>query len=179
MSPNAVAGDEKRRFNRRPAQKAEPMPRLFRAETHEHWHWARTLFKEYAASLDFDLDFQGFDQELETLPLDYGPPHGCLLLAQQEDALVGCVAFRKSSDGICEMKRLYVRPAHRAHGLGRILVEAIIEHARRQGYERMRLDTVPSMEAARALYGSFGFRSIKPYRYNPIPDTAFMELTLE
>ncbi|MHC4767874.1 MAG: GNAT family N-acetyltransferase [Planctomycetota bacterium] len=155
------------------------MPRLIRAETPEHWYWARTLFKEYAASLDFDLDFQGFDQELETLPLDYGPPHGCLLLAQQEDTLVACVAFRKSGDGICEMKRLYVRPGHRARGLGRILVEAIIEHARRQGYERMRLDTVPSMEAARALYASFGFRSIEPYRYNPIPGTAFMELTLE
>ena len=155
------------------------MPRLIRAETPDHWHGARVLFEEYAASLDFDLDFQGFNEELETLPEDYGPPHGCLLLAQQADALVGCVALRKSGDGICEMKRLYVRPGHRASGLGRILVEAIIEHARRQGYQQMRLDTVPSMEAARALYASIGFRSIEPYRHNPIPGTAFMELTLE
>jgi GNAT superfamily N-acetyltransferase len=155
------------------------MPRLIRAETPEHWQLARTLFEEYAASLDFDLDFQGFGQELEALPSDYGPPHGCLLLAQQQDALVGCVAFRKSGDGICEMKRLYVRPGGRAQGLGQLLVEAIIEHARRQGYERMRLDTVPSMEAARGLYASFGFRPIEAYRYNPIPGTAFMELTLE
>jgi GNAT superfamily N-acetyltransferase len=154
------------------------MPRLIRAETPDHWHWVRTLFEEYAATLDFDLDFQGFDEELETLPQDYGPPDGCLLLAQQEDALTGCVAFRRSGEGICEMKRLYVRPEHRGGGLGRILVEAIIEHARRQGYERMRLDTVPSMEAARALYASFGFRPIEPYRYNPIPGTAFMELAL-
>jgi GNAT superfamily N-acetyltransferase len=155
------------------------MPDLIRAEIHEHYEWARNLFEEYAASLDFDLDFQGFDQELETLPEDYGPPDGCLLLAQQEDALIGCVAFRKSGDGVCEMKRLYVRPKYRAHGLGRTLVEGIIEHARQQGYGRMRLDTVPSMDAARALYASFGFHPIAAYRYNPIPGTAFMELTLE
>jgi GNAT superfamily N-acetyltransferase len=176
--PNAVTGAEHHGFDRRAARNAEPMPDVIRAETAEHYEWARILFEEYAASLEFDLDFQGFDQELETLPEDYGPPHGCLLLAQQGDALVGCVAFRKGGDGICEMKRLYVRPGHRAHGLGRILVEAIIEHARRLGYQRMRLDTVPSMEAARALYASFGFRPIEAYRFNPIPGTAFMELTL-
>ncbi|MHC4774588.1 MAG: GNAT family N-acetyltransferase [Planctomycetota bacterium] len=154
------------------------MARLIRAETPEHWQGARILFEEYAASLDFELDFQSFDQELETLPEDYGPPQGCLLLAHQEGALAGCVASRKIGDGICEMKRLYVRPDYRAQGLGRILVEGVIEEARRQGYGRMRLDTVPSMEAARALYASFGFRPIDPYRHNPIPGAAFMELAL-
>jgi GNAT superfamily N-acetyltransferase len=155
------------------------MPRLIRAETPQHWQETRVLFEEYAASLDFGLEFQGFDQELETLPEDYGPPDGCLLLAQQDDAVLGCVAFRRIDDDICEMKRLYVRPEYRTHGLGRTLVEGIIEHARQQGYGRMRLDTVPSMEAARNLYVSFGFRPIEPYRYNPIPGTAFMELTLK
>jgi GNAT superfamily N-acetyltransferase len=154
------------------------MPRLIRAEMPEHWQGARLLFEEYAASLDFELNFQSFDQELEALPGDYGPPHGCLLLAHHEGAVVGCVASRKIDDGVCEMKRLYVRPDHRAQGLGRLLVEGIIAEARRQGYGRMRLDTVPSMEAARALYASFGFRPIEPYRHNPIPGAAFMELAL-
>ncbi|MHC4218773.1 MAG: GNAT family N-acetyltransferase [Planctomycetota bacterium] len=154
------------------------MTPLIRAETPEHWNWARTLLEEYAASLDFALDFQGFAEEIENLTRDYGAPDGCLLLAPHEGDAVGCVAFRRIDDGICEMKRLYVRPEHRALGLGRTLVEGIIEHARQQAYQRMRLDTVPSMEAARALYASYGFRAIEPYRYNPVPGTSFMELVL-
>ena len=154
------------------------MLRLIQAESGEHWRAARTLFEEYAAALDFELEFQGFDDEIESLPAVYGAPDGCLLLAERDAAPAGCVAFRKLGPSICEMKRLYVRPEHRGAGLGRILVSAIVAEARRRGYRRMRLDTVPSMATARAIYASAGFRPIPAYRHNPIPGAAFMELNL-
>ncbi|UCF66448.1 MAG: GNAT family N-acetyltransferase [Acidobacteriota bacterium] len=139
---------------------------------------ARALFEEYAASLSFELDFQDFAEELAEFPGKYAPPEGRLLVARSGSDVAGCVALRKLDDRTCEMKRLYVRPAHRRQDVGRDLCEALIEAAREIGYERMRLDTVPSMTAARALYRSLGFEEIAPYCHNPIEGAVFMELDL-
>jgi putative acetyltransferase len=137
-----------------------------------------TLFEEYAAALDIDLSFQGFEQELATLPGQYARPHGRLLLASWHDAVAGCVALRRIDSKTCEMKRLYVRPPYRSHGVGRALALRIIEEGRRAGYRSMRLDSLPSMKNALTLYRGLGFRDIAPYRDNPIEGTAFLELRL-
>jgi GNAT superfamily N-acetyltransferase len=139
----------------------------------------RELFREYADSLGVDLSFQGFEDELARLPGEYAPPRGALLLACGGGDPAGCVAIRPLEPAdVCELKRLYVRPASRAGGLGRALTLAAIDEARRLGYARMRLDTLPSMGAARRLYAGLGFREIEPYRFNPIEGTQFLELTL-
>jgi ribosomal protein S18 acetylase RimI-like enzyme len=130
----------------------------------------RALFLEYAASLGVDLSFQKFDDELAQLDRFYE----CILVAGAD----GCVALRRIDDRVCEMKRLYVRPSARGRGLGRALAEAIIGEACSRGYARMRLDTLPSMGAAMALYEELGFRDIAPYRFNPIEGSRFLELEL-
>ena len=140
---------------------------------------ARELFKEYAESLEFGLEFQDFARELASLPGEYAPPAGRLLLALVAERPVGCVALRRMGEGACEMKRLFVRPGFRGTRIGRALVEAIICEARAAGYRTMCLDTVPAMIAARSLYRSIGFVEIPPYRYNPIPGAIFMGMNLE
>jgi putative acetyltransferase len=146
-----------------------PVKQIFEATTDEHIQAARTLFEEYEAGLGISLCFQNFAEELKNLPGDYAPPDGRLLLATADDQLAGCIALRKLSDDACEMKRLFVRPAFRAHGLGRVLVQSIIDEARKVGYTHMRLDTLPGrMDKAIALYQSIGFVEIAPYRENPV-----------
>jgi putative acetyltransferase len=139
---------------------------------------AATLFSEYANSLPFELDFQDFEAELASLPGKYAEPDGCIILAKQDDAVAGCVAMRKIEPGICEMKRLYVRPAYRALGVGKILVTAIIEKGRAAGYAKMRLDTVASMQGAIKLYERFRFVPTTAYCENPLEDPVFLELDL-
>ncbi len=140
---------------------------------------ARELFLEYAQSLGFSLCFQNFDQELASLPGDYTPPEGRLLLAQYQGQFAGCVALHKLEGDICEMKRLYLRPQFRGQGLGRVLADHIIAEARQIGYRRMRLDTVePVMKDAVAMYRRIGFRDIAPYCANPIAGALCMELLL-
>jgi ribosomal protein S18 acetylase RimI-like enzyme len=138
----------------------------------------RRLFEEYAESLEVDLAFQDFERELRELPGDYAPPRGRLLLALDGDEPAGCVALRPYEPGVCEMKRLYVRPEFQSRGLGRRLAEAIVEAGRDAGYGVMRLDTLPSMEAARRLYRSLGFEEIDAYRFNPVHGTTYFELRL-
>lgn len=141
---------------------------------------AAALFRAYEASLETDLCFQGFEAELAGLPGKYAPPAGELLIAHEGGGrAVGCVALRPvETEGVCEMKRLYVAPAGRGLGLGKALMQAVIGEARRRGYRDMRLDTLPSMTAAQAMYRQAGFVPIAPYYETPIGGTVFMALDL-
>lgn len=154
------------------------MMTIVHAEAGVYLDFVRELFREYAESLDFELNFQNFEEELAELPGEYKQPEGCLLIAIAEGSVAGCVAMRNLGNNYCEMKRLYVRPAYRGRGIGRALVMAVIEEAKKTGYARMRLDTVQSMQEAIALYRSVGFYEIAPYRYNPLNGALFMELDL-
>jgi len=137
------------------------------------------LFRAYAAALPVDVGYQGFDAELASLPGRYAPPAGALLLARApDDAPLGCVALRPLEAGACEMKRLYVAPGGRGLGLGRTLVAAVIAAAERIGYREMRLDTLPGMAAAIALYRATGFSPVAPYYPTPVAGTLFFARTL-
>jgi putative acetyltransferase len=152
--------------------------RLVAPQSDDDWRGARRLVEEYAASLQLDLAFQDFAHEIEHLRTEYAPPTGAFLLADDAGALVGCIGVRKLADRIGEIKRLYVVPTARGQGIGRLLAQAIVEEARTLSYLRLRLDTLPSMKEAQALYESLGFRLIPAYRFNPVEGTAFLELVL-
>jgi len=143
----------------------------------------RQLFQEYADSLDVDLDFQDFAAELATLPGDYAAPRGQIVLARVDGAAAGCCALRplETCDwaNAAEMKRLYVRPAFRGFGLGRQLAEAVLDAARRAGYRHVLLDTLDTMQSARALYADLGFAEIPPYYHNPIAGAHYLKVDLE
>ena len=140
---------------------------------------ARELFREYESWLGFDLCFQGFEDELRNLPGKYAPPEGRLLLAVADEKVAGCIALRKLENGICEMKRLYLREDARGLGVGNLLVEKLMAEARQIGYRKMRLDTYPpKMAKAVKLYESHGFKEIPPDYKNPHGETLFMELNL-
>lgn len=140
------------------------------------------VLREYAASLDVDLCFQNFEAELASLPGEYAAPAGLLLIAYVDGRLAGCGAFRPLADAdyanACEMKRLFVRDASRGLGLGRILAQALLDEARREGYSSMLLDTLDDMEAARELYASLGFVEIPPYYFNPIAGAHYLKAEL-
>lgn len=140
--------------------------------------YIKELFLEYAESLGVDLSFQGFKEELKSLPGKYQEPEGCIVLASVEVAPAGCVALRKINNEICEMKRLYVRSQFRSLGLGKQLTNLIVEKARELGYEYLRLDTLPSMKIAQEMYREMGFYEIEPYIYNPVEGTRYLEKKL-
>lgn len=156
------------------------MARLVAAHTPPLLDHVRRLFADYAASLDVDLAYQGFAAELERLPGEYAPPRGALFLAIGEgDAALGCVALRPFDwPLVAELKRLFVTPQGRGRGLGRILSLRALHAAREAGYDRVRLDTLPSMAAAQRMYQRLGFRDIAPYRFSPVAGTRYMELEL-
>jgi putative acetyltransferase len=155
------------------------MAEIVRANTDDLIEKAKVLFQEYAESLGFDLCFQNFDSELARFPVQYSPPSGDLFLALSESQPVGCVGVRYFEKGICEMKRLYVRPNFRGSNAGKALSEAAINAGITLGYERMRLDTLASMEIANRLYTSLGFVEIEPYRLNPLEGAIYLELNLQ
>ncbi|MEA4825903.1 MAG: GNAT family N-acetyltransferase [Clostridium sp.] len=139
----------------------------------------KQLFLEYVHSLKVDLSFQNFEEELNTLPGKYGQPRGVLILALVDGKEAGCIALRNISEDICEMKRLYVRDCYRGLGIGKRLITIVIQEALKMNYQYIRLDTLPMMKNAQALYKSLGFYDIEPYVYNPIDGAKFMELKLE
>ena len=139
----------------------------------------RALFVEYAGTLPFDLDYQGFDNEISAFPGKYAPPGGVLQLAHVDDMPAGAIGLRPLAPDVAEVKRLYVRPTYQGLGIGRLLVERVIESGRRIGYRKLRLDTIRDLMApAEALYRSVGFNEIPPYYENPIPNAVYYELKL-
>ena len=155
------------------------MIQTIHAVSQEQIQTAGKLFFEYAKSVNVSLCFENLDKEVESLPGLYAPPDGCLLLASCDGKIAGCVALKRVDHQTCEMKRLFVRSEFRGRGIGKHLTTAISDEARRIGYKRMRLDTLPSMKEAIALYQSLGFEPISPYRELPVPGALFMQTTLD
>jgi putative acetyltransferase len=160
----------------------QPDIQLLTPESAEAMNATREIFRAYAESLGVDLCFQNFDTELATLPGDYAAPAGHLLLAWVDGQVAGCGAYRPFPDSdysdACEMKRLYVRPAFRRFGLGRMLAESLLDQAAQTGYSTVLLDTLDDMEAARELYVTLGFEDIPPYYFNPIPGAHYLKADL-
>ena len=156
-----------------------PSIRLFTPDQPQEWADVRTIFQEYADSLDVDLAFQNFSEELSDLPGEYAAPRGVLLLAEVDGSIAGCCGLRPLDNvdyaNACEMKRLYVRKAFRGFGLGRQLAEAILDAAHQAGYACVLLDTLDGMEAARALYAELGFTEIPPYYHNPVSGSHYLK----
>ncbi len=159
-----------------------PVIELLTPATPELLNATRAIFREYAEQLDVDLCFQNFDAELADLPGEYGVPRGALLLATVDGEVAACGALRPVTDvdypNACEMKRLYVRPAFRRFGLGRLLAQALMDRGLQAGYRTLLLDTLDDMEAARGLYASLGFEEIAPYYFNPIPGAHYLKVSL-
>jgi len=160
-----------------------PRVTLLTPQSAPQFEATRAIFREYAAGLGVDLCFQNFEAELASLPGEYAAPRGALLLATVNGELAGCGACRALADvdyaNACEMKRLYVRPAFRGLGLGRLLARALMDHAIRAGYSVMLLDTLDDMEAARSLYEALGFEEIPPYYFNPIAGAHYLKAQLD
>jgi carbonic anhydrase len=152
--------------------------RLLPSQKPDEIEAVRNLFREYAGSIGGGLCFQSFEKELADLPGDYAPPAGRLYLAYVKEEPAGCVGLRRIDEGVCEMKRLYVRPLYRGQGIGRQLVLALVRDGRALGYSKMRLDTLPSMKRAQELYRAMGFKAIDSYRADPVPDALYLELNL-
>jgi ribosomal protein S18 acetylase RimI-like enzyme len=165
------------------ATSAAPRVQLLTPESPAQFEATRAVFREYAAALGVDLCFQNFEAELAALPGEYRAPRGALLLATVNGELAGCGACRALSDvdyaNACEMKRLYVRPGFRGLGIGRMVAQALMDHAMQAGYTAMLLDTLDDMEAARGLYVALGFEEIPPYYFNPIPGAHYLKAELE
>jgi GNAT superfamily N-acetyltransferase len=151
---------------------------IIEAVTDGDYNTAKELFLEYASELEFDLCFQNFEEELKQLSKQYGKPEGILYLVKHGNNFAGCAGVRKFSEGICELKRMYLRQSLRGKGAGRLLLNKTIEGARKLGYGIMRLDTLPRMTAAIALYKESGFREIEPYRPNPVVGAKYYEKDL-
>ena len=161
----------------------EPAAAIEPPQSPEAWSEARTIVREYAGSLNFELCFQHFDAEWAAMESHYAVPAGIFLLARLGGEVAACGGFRRLDDvdypNACEMKRLYVRPAFRRFGLGRALTLALMDRARTAGYSTMLLDTLDDMEAARELYVSLGFIEVPPYYFNPIPGAHYLKVDLE
>jgi len=149
-----------------------------RSQSDEDWHHARLLVKEYAALLPVDLSFEIFAHEMENLAAEYASPHGAFLLAEENGVRIGCAGLRRFAEGAGEIKRLYVTPAAKGRGAGRLLAAGIVDLARKIGYDCLLLDTLPWMTEALRLYESLGFKPIPAYRFNPVPDAVFLKLNL-
>jgi GNAT superfamily N-acetyltransferase len=146
--------------------------------TIEELEEVREIFIEYADFLQVDLCFQDFEKELQTLHKVYNPPTGCIILAKENEQVIGCIALKPIGEGVCEMKRLYVRPSARGKALGKKLVEELIDFAKKAGYNTMKLDTISSLKEAINLYQSKGFVKTEAYVYNPLSDVLYYELKL-